>query len=103
MEAAVGSGPRYLALVGLWLPLEGEKYTDIAADLDDLKRRHFHYDPDEPPVVLHRKDIVHTIGPFWRLQNDTRRRAFDQDLLEFLARHSYLVIGVVIDKVAHRG
>jgi hypothetical protein len=95
------SSARYLALIGVWLARAGPTYTTFAADLEALKRRHFHHDPDDP-VVLHRKNIMQAKGPFWPLRDPTRRQAFDQDLLQFIARHDFLTVGVVIDKVAHR-
>jgi hypothetical protein len=56
----------------------------IQPDLDDLKRRHLRFDPDE--VVLHRADIIAASGPSFALRDPGRREAFDADLLERMAK-----------------
>jgi hypothetical protein len=47
-----GIGKRYLGLVGVMFE-RGAAYETFAADLEALKKRHFHSDPDDP-LVLHR-------------------------------------------------
>lgn len=90
---------RYLGLTGVMLDTEYYR-TDFQPDLKALKQKHFPHNPDEP-VVLHRRDMVDRKGPFWRLRDDAKRIAFDQDFLSFLNTHKYIVITVVIDKKRH--
>ena len=54
--------------------------------MEKLKQKHFPHNPDEP-VILHRKDIINRIGPFWRLRDEVKEKAFDDDLLGFFKEH----------------
>lgn len=98
-HATSDPGKRYLGLLGV--AIESEYYrSNFHPQLEALKQRHFPHSPDEP-VLLHRKDIVNRRGPFWRLRDPDDEAAFDADLLAFLSAQSYVIIAVVIDKVAH--
>lgn len=90
---------RYLGLVGLMFE-QTKEYRDFQAGFQRLKETHFPHDPDDPPI-LHRTEILHKRGIFKCLQDGQRRAAFDQDILELIARSSFKVIAVVIDKVEH--
>jgi hypothetical protein len=79
----------------------GEQYDAFARALEDFKRRHLPYDSDEPPPILHRKDIINARGAFYRLQDAKRREAFNADLLDLIRRTPFTLIGVVIDKLTH--
>ncbi len=94
-----GIGKRYLGLVGVMFE-RGATYEGFAADLEALKKKHFHSDPDDP-LVLHREDIVYRRGPFWRLKDEAVAKAFDNDLAAFIESASCTVIAVVIDKATH--
>jgi len=90
---------RYLGLLGCII--EGENYRkSTQPNLEQLKQKHFPHSPDEP-VIPHRKDIVNKRGPFWRLRDAEKERAFNLDLLSFLQGQEYVIISVVIDKRAH--
>jgi hypothetical protein len=90
---------RYLGLTGCII--EAEYYrTTFHPNLESLKRKHFPHDPDYP-VILHRKEVIHRKGAFWRLRDNAKLHAFNQDLLEFFERERYVVITVVIDKKTH--
>jgi Protein of unknown function (DUF3800) len=93
------SDKRFLGLTGCII--ETEKYrSTFHPKFEELKQRHFPHSPDEP-VILHRKDIINKRGPFWRLRDFERERAFNEDLLAFFDEMDYRVITVVIDKKAH--
>jgi hypothetical protein len=91
-------GKRYLGLVGVYF--DRESYRPFHKDLEDLKRKHLPYDPDEPPI-LHRKEIVNASGPFYPLQDDGKREAFNSDLLDLVKAADFKIVGVVIDKHTH--
>jgi len=90
-------GHRYLALVGCWMT-QGSEYVSFHRSLDDLKQRHFPHNPDDP-VILHRKDIVTSRGPFWRLRDAEARSRFDEELLQVIDEVHFHLVGVVIDKL----
>jgi hypothetical protein len=93
------AGKRYLGLTGCII--EGEEYRNhFQPELENLKRRHFDYDLDEPPI-LHRKDIINCSGCFWPLRDEAKCRAFNEELLVYFRDMQYRLITVVIDKKAH--
>lgn len=92
-------GKRYLGLVGVMF----ESHTghqQFAQKLEEFKRHHLPYDPDDPPI-LHREDIVSRSGPFYVLQNGELRMAFDDDFMELTRNASFRVFCVVLDKQDH--
>ncbi len=95
------TGRRYLGLCGCIFELSHVNGV-LIPEMDTMKRRHFHpHDPDEP-VILHRNDIINRRGPFRVLRDEIVRKAFDDDLIGFLARVQYKIIAVVIDKLEHK-
>ena len=91
---------RYLALVGCWFS-QGEAYKSFHSNLEALKQKHFPHSPDEPPI-FHREEIIRCRGSFWRLQDETARRAFDDDFCSLISASDFIMIGVVIDKLKLR-
>lgn len=90
---------RYLCLTGSIV--ESETYsTQLSFEMEELKKRHFTYDPYRP-LVFHREDMVHKRYSFWVLKDDKKRESFDNDLLNFMKTMNYTIISVVIDKKAH--
>lgn len=90
---------RYLGLTGIFI--EGEYYrATFQPEIETLKQKHFPHNPDEP-VILHREDIINRRGPFWRLRDSEREKAFNEDFLQFTKEQDYCIITVVIDKKAH--
>lgn len=90
---------RYLGLTGCIIEIE--KYRSIFhPKFEELKQKHFPHNPDEP-VILHRKDIINKHGPFWRLRDPEKEKAFNEDLLSLFNEVEFTVITVVIDKKAH--
>ncbi|MFQ6131409.1 MAG: DUF3800 domain-containing protein [Armatimonadota bacterium] len=97
-EALREPGHRYLALVACWLP-QGSAYVEFHRRLEDIKQRHFPHSPDEP-LVLHRTELINCSGPFWRLRDERARHAWDADLLALMQATPFLLMGIVIDKLA---
>jgi hypothetical protein len=89
---------RYLSLSGV---IMDQAYArDVATPtLNEIKARIFKHDP-EVPVILHRKDIMQTKGPFGILNDSTVKAAFDAALLKYLEETEFSLITVVIDKLA---
>lgn len=92
---------RYLGLLGIWFDA-GEPYRSFAQELSCLKSSIFDRHPDEPPVCLHRKDIVHRKGVFRRLSDPDLDERFCTGLVEVVERAHFHMACVVIDKAAHR-
>ncbi len=91
---------RYFGLTGIIV--EAEVYTSaFQPSLEALKKKHFPNHPDEPPVVLHRADMIEAKRAFWPLRDAGKRAAWDNDILAFLVEHHYRLITVVIDKKSH--
>lgn len=89
---------RYLALVGCWFA-QGTAYLSFQRALEDLRQKHLPHSPDDP-VILHRKDIIHHSGAFWRLRDDSARAAFDDDLCTLVEASDFTLCGVCVDKLA---
>jgi len=86
----------YLTLVGV--AFETEYYRDeFQPDLEDLKKRHLPYDPDDPPI-LHRCDIRNGTEAFRVLRDDEKRKTFEEDLVELVGAAKYCLFCVVINK-----
>lgn len=90
---------RYLGLIGIFIQSEYYR-TTFQPEMERLKQEHFPHNPDEP-VILHRKDIINRIAPFWRLRDRMKEEAFNRDFLEFIKEQEYRIITVVIDKRTH--
>ena len=89
---------RYLGLMGI--AIEKEVRQQAHVDLENLKGKHFDYDPDEP-IIFHRKEIIHKQGPFHVLKDPKKEKTFNNDLMEFLNVLECILIIVVIDKKYH--
>lgn len=90
---------RYLGLVGIIF--EFESYKEAHKECEDLKQKHFSYDPDDP-IIFHRRDILRKKGPFYVLQDPKKEKDFNKDLLDFLLKQEFTIIVVVIDKKSHK-
>ena len=73
---------RYLGLTGVLIQSDHYRAV-IQPGVEELKRRHFSYDPDAPPILV-RSHIIHYRGPFWRLRDPERRKAWNDELLTFV-------------------
>ena len=89
---------RYLGLIGCFFNFE--QYPSFREGLENLKRKHFSYDPDFP-LILHRKELINRKGPFGRLLDPEVEKSFNQDFLNLLKRSDFRIIAVVIDKKSH--
>ena len=92
-------GRRYLGLTGVVFH-KAEYDPAIPLALEALKRRHFPYDSDFP-VGLHRKDIVQKRREFRVLQEAHRNRAWETDVLDFLANCPFRCFTLAFDKSEH--
>jgi Protein of unknown function (DUF3800) len=92
-------GKRYLALAGLRFTT-GSRIA-FGDRLEELKRRHFSHDPDEP-LILHRRDLMNGRGKFGVLLNPEKRAAFDADVLRLITNTDFQAICIVIDKHEHQ-
>jgi hypothetical protein len=90
---------RHLALLGVWFR-QVDHYVAFADDLERFKRDIFGARPD--PVILHRSDIINRKGPFGVLCDESIRSRFNTGLVEVIARASFKMIVVIIDKKGHR-
>lgn len=93
-------GRRYLGLGGVMVHEDGERYR-LHERMEELKRKHLPFDPDEDPVILHLADIVGCRGPFKVLATPTKWSAFQDDLLHLIDETSFVAMVVVIDKATH--
>lgn len=91
---------RFLSLTGVTIDLDYVKDV-LHPELENLKKKYFGAHPDEP-VVLHRKEMLSGKPPFQALIYTPTRKAFDRDLLKFLADWDYTVFTVCLDKKRHK-
>ena len=92
---------RYLGLTGVLII---KKYYDkrIQPELEELKRRIFRYDPDDPPVLV-RSMIRNRKSWFYVLQDVTLNEQWEDEIIDFLKglKRYAQVFTVVIDKKEH--
>jgi hypothetical protein len=91
---------RYLGLLGVWFE-QNVYYPQFCDLLDNLKSTVFDPHPDDPPICLHRKDIVERRGIFGRLGNQELNRRFESLLLECVNQGKFRMTCVVLDKRSH--
>ena len=91
---------RFLGLTGIICTLNAVMEY-LIDELEEIKRRYFPYDPDNPPI-LHRKDLIHKKYPFSSLRDSHIEYRFNSDIMNLLRDFDYKVISVVIDKKEHR-
>ena len=89
----------YLALVGVAFEVEYYQSTFQPA-LEEFKKRHLPYDPDDPPV-LHKYEIIHKKGSFRCLRDTHKQAKFDQDLLHLVCEANFCLFAVVVNKQAN--
>jgi len=90
---------RYLSLTGVAMH-QGHVNLVATPRLNALKATVFQHDPDDPPIVFHRSEIVNKSGPFGVLADPGLCKKFDDELLVCLTDIDYTVITAVIDKKA---
>ena len=90
---------RYLGLTAI--VFRKTYYDDnVVQGLEDLKRVHFSYDPDKPPILT-RSHIIHRKRWFGVLNDRSKDRAWRADLVSFMRALQMQVFTVVIDKRRH--
>ncbi|OGF50132.1 MAG: hypothetical protein A2231_11905 [Candidatus Firestonebacteria bacterium RIFOXYA2_FULL_40_8] len=87
---------RYLCVLGCIIESSYYK-SDFQPKLENIKRKHFNYDPDQP-FVFHRKELVNKKGVFSKLLDAQREKEFNAEILEFFRDSDYTIIAAVIDK-----
>lgn len=90
---------RFLGLIGVIAKLEYVSSV-LTPEMEALKRNHFPYDPDAPPI-FHRNELVNKKYPFKALKNPNAEESFNRNLLEKLNSWEYIVVAIVIDKLTH--
>ncbi len=90
---------RYLGLTGV---VVRKDYYDsiVRPGMEQLKRDHFTYDPDSPPVLV-RAQLIRQRGPFWRLRDPQRRLRWGDAVIAFIKSLDVSVCTVVMDKRAY--
>ena len=91
---------RFLSLTGVVIEL-GHVESVVHPEMETLKSTYFGSHPDDP-VILHRKELLNSRGPFVSLRDPVIRAAFDHELLGLMSAWDYRVISVCLDKKAHR-
>jgi len=100
LRSADNPNERFFSLTGVVLE-SGYTRDVLIPQMNDLKRRYFQQDPDEP-VVLHRKELIHRRHPFHALRDREVENRFNRELLGLLEDWEYTTITVVMDKLEHR-
>ncbi len=92
---------RYLGLTGI---LINKKFYDdnVQPGLEALKQNIFHYDPDNPPILV-RSYIKHRKFWFYVLQDEELNKKWEEELISFIngLKGHAKVFTVVIDKEQH--
>lgn len=91
---------KYLSLTGVIMEREYH-HAVVRTAFEDLKRKHFDYDPDDPPI-FHRQDMKGRRGIFGCLKDNQKNLEFCEDVVGFLKTHHFTLITALIDKGAHR-
>src|SRR5689334_3653462 len=81
-------GGRYLSLTGCIVEKDYYRNT-FHPEIESLKRRYFDYDPDESPLILHRREILNQEGPFYRLRDAHLCAEFNNDLIRLMTTLTY--------------
>ncbi len=100
-KLAESDNHRYLGLLGIWFDVESA-YRSFAEALTSLKADLFGSHPDDPPICLHRKDIVERRTIFGRLRDPGLNQRFEEGLLKAVHDAPFSMTCVVIDKASHR-
>ena len=91
---------RYLGISGVlcWKP----RYDKVIPEaVENLKRKHLRYDPDQPPILT-RSDIVKRKHAYGVLREFPRRTAWAHDVVELFKEAPIAqIFTVVIDKQRH--
>jgi hypothetical protein len=100
LKSADNPNERFLSLSGVII--ESTHYRDvISIEIENLKRKHFRYDPDAP-LIFHRHDIINKTNGFEALASQQICEEFDEDLIRALQDWHYTVITALIDKQEHK-
>jgi len=92
---------RYLGLLGIWFGAE-HAYRAFTESLQALKTQIFKWHPDDPPICLHRRDLIERRGVFGRLKDPSLNTLFEEGLSAVIRDSQFYMTCVVIDKASHR-
>ena len=93
-------GPRFLGLTAVAFR-KADYDPAVFESVEALKRRHFTYDVDNPPVLI-RKQVIERGGHFGVLREPLRNKAWEEDLIAMLSGLPMQVFTAVVDKKAHK-
>lgn len=97
LENSDQDGTRFLSLTGVAVS-DSVVREAIEPQMQRLKDAYFPRACEDPPVILHRADLVNRRPPFATLRDPELAASFDRDLLALLQQWEYQVVTVVIDK-----
>jgi hypothetical protein len=90
---------RYLGLTGV-LFKKNEYDSGIPEQIESLKKRHFRYDPDKPPILV-RSQIRYRKNAFGVLRDPSRNDLWERDVLALFEGLNAQIFTVVMDKKVH--
>ena len=93
--------PRYLGLTAIVIR-KSDYNPSVPLGLEALKRKHFPYDVDDPPILV-RKQVIERKSHFGALRDAGLNTQWEEDLLAFLSELPGHVATVVFDKASLRG
>lgn len=93
-------GPRFLGLTAVAFR-KPDYDPAVVESVEALKRRHFAYDVDRPPILT-RKQVIERGSHFGVLRESARNIAWEEDLIAALSSFPMQVFTVVVDKKENR-
>lgn len=90
---------RYFGLMGIWFQVPNG-LKDLNQEMGSFKQSIFGPEVADN-VVLHRRDIIDRVGHFRILNDQQKRRDFDEGILRIMADLKFMAVIIAIDKKAH--
>lgn len=88
---------RFLSLTGVAMRVDYAQ-GPLTVNLNWIKQEVFAPAFDDPPIILHRVDIMNYRGAFQVLRQDDKRDLFDRAIYRLMDSAEYVVITALIDK-----
>ncbi len=89
---------RFFSLTGVIVEISHVTQV-LQPKINAIQNDCFSPDPDDPPICLHRSDIVRRRGVFGRLNENDLRQKFDNHVRELFSDVDYKVITILVDKL----